>query len=434
MKRFGSLLLWSVIAAAFIGPGTVTTCAAAGAGHGTALLWALTFSAFGCFVLQEAAARVTIVSGRSLAEAMAGGDRGRGGMRWLALLLVGGAIVVGCAAYEAGNMLGAVAGATLETAVPAAVWTVLVGLLAGAALWFGSADNVSRGMGLIVAAMGIAFAFAAIGMRPDAAAVLTGALVPRLPAGTEMLAVGLIGTTIVPYNLFLGSGLARGRRLEEVRPGLAIAVGLGAAISMAVVVVGGAVEGPFGFPALRDALVSRLGAPAGLLFAAGLFFAGFSSAVTAPLAAAITARGLATGREVDANHPWGERGLRYRAVWIGVLAAGWIFGLSGIRPVPVILLAQALNGLLLPIAAGYLVLVVNDRAVMGSRTNGLAGNLGLAFTFLIATTLGTTNLLRAAAATLGLPAPPGSLTLLVSLLLALCAGAPLASLAARKRR
>src|SRR5687768_7023675 len=94
MKRILQILFWSVIPAAFIGPGTVTTCASAGAGFGYALLWALTFSTIATVVLQEASARVTIVSGRNLAEAIR--DRFRGGATgFLVLLLVLGAVVLG---------------------------------------------------------------------------------------------------------------------------------------------------------------------------------------------------------------------------------------------------------------------------------------------------------------------------------------------------
>ena len=53
MKRFGSILLWSAIAAAFIGPGTVTAAASAGAGQGPALLWAILFSGIATYTLQE---------------------------------------------------------------------------------------------------------------------------------------------------------------------------------------------------------------------------------------------------------------------------------------------------------------------------------------------------------------------------------------------
>ena len=60
MKRLGHVLLWSVLSAAFIGPGTITTAASAGALYGPRLLWALAFSTLACFVLQEASARLTV--------------------------------------------------------------------------------------------------------------------------------------------------------------------------------------------------------------------------------------------------------------------------------------------------------------------------------------------------------------------------------------
>ena len=70
MRRLVSILLWSAISAAFIGPGTVTTAAAAGAGYGMSLLWALLFSTIACLSLQEASARLTIASGKPLAQAI----------------------------------------------------------------------------------------------------------------------------------------------------------------------------------------------------------------------------------------------------------------------------------------------------------------------------------------------------------------------------
>jgi NRAMP (natural resistance-associated macrophage protein)-like metal ion transporter len=103
-KKLLNILFWSVISAAFIGPGTITTAAKAGASLGYSLLWALAFSTFACLVLQEAAARLTIVSGKSLGRAIAEtyGQK-KGG--WLVFVLVLGAIILGSAAYETGNLL-----------------------------------------------------------------------------------------------------------------------------------------------------------------------------------------------------------------------------------------------------------------------------------------------------------------------------------------
>jgi Mn2+/Fe2+ NRAMP family transporter len=407
MRRLLAVLLWSVIAAAFIGPGTVTTCAAAGVEHRYALLWALTFSTAATLVLQEASARLTVVSGRDLAAALRA-RAGGGAASVVVVLLILGAVVVGCAAYEAGNVLGAVVGAGLAVALPAPALTLAVVAAAGALLLAGSPRAVALALSGLVALMGVAFLATAALLAPPLPALFAGLAVPSLPAGSGLLVLGLIGTTVVPYNHFLGSGLARGGRLGEIRFGLAVAIVLGGVISMGIVVVGAAVEGPFAYQALAAVLAERLGPWAGDLFALGLFAAGLSSAVTAPLAAALTARGLfGGGGEAQNDARWGERGWRFRTVWIGVLAAGLGFGLSGVRPVPVILLAQALNGVLLPLVAVFLLLAVNDRRLMGEAgLNGPLSNAAAAVVVFVTLVLGLGQLARAGAAAFGLP-PPG---------------------------
>ncbi len=420
MNRIAAILFWSIIAAAFIGPGTVTTAASSGSRFGLALLWALVFSTVACLVLQEASARLTVVSGRNLGEALR--DRYPAGVAGAAVLaLVLGAIVLGCAAYEAGNILGGVAGASLALPLGPKTLTLLSVVLAAALLWFNSPRRVALALSALVALMGAAFLWTAIRLGPPWLEVARGSLSPSLPAGSSLLAIGLVGTTVVPYNLFLGSGIAAGQKLSELRLGLAVAVGLGGAISMAVVVVGSAVAGEFSFAALAEVLRERLGAWAGVFFAFGLFAAGLSSAVTAPLAAAITARSL-FGSDA-APERWADRSWRYRAVWGGVLAVGLAFGVSGIQPIPVIVLAQALNGVLLPITAVFLLLAVNDRRLMGKGAlNGPFSNLLMAGVTAVTLMLGLIGVLRAAARALGSAMPePQTLLLLAAALTALLA-------------
>lgn len=401
MKRILQILFWSIIPAAFIGPGTVTTAASAGAKHGYALLWALAFSTVATVVLQEASARVTVVSGRNLGEAIR--DRFGGGASGVLVLgLVLGAIVLGNAAFEAGNILGASVGASLGTGISGPLLALVIGAVSAGVLWIGTPKTVATLLSLTVAFMGIAFLVTAFLLGPPAGEVIRGSLVPSLPPGTGLLVLGLVGTTVVPYNLFLGSGIAAGQSLGEIRFGLTIAVVLGGIISMAIVVVGAGVTGEFSYEAVAAALSGRLGPWAGPLFAWGLFAAGFSSAITAPFAAAITARALYG----DGSPRWGDRGVRFRTVWLGVLLVGVGFGLAGVRPIPAIILAQALNGVVLPFAAVFLLLVVNDRAVMGARgINGPLSNALMALTVAVTLVLGVSGVLRAAAAAAGMPDP-----------------------------
>ncbi|MCP3979175.1 MAG: divalent metal cation transporter [bacterium] len=430
MRRLLSVIFWSVIAAAFIGPGTVTTAASAGAGHGLSLLWALAFSTVACIVLQEAAARLTIGSGLDLAQALRERHRGTS-VGALVLFVVVGAILVGCAAYEAGNILGAVVGAALGLELSPAALTVATALLAGMLLTLGAPKTVARLLALLVALMGIAFLLTAWRVGASAGDVVRGLFVPTLPGGSGLLVLGLIGTTVVPYNLFLGSGIARGQSLPELRFGLAVAVGLGGLISMGIVVVGTAVSAPLELGALGDVLESRLGGGMRRLFAAGLFAAGLSSAVTAPLAAAITARGLFANED---EAEWRPTGLRFRAVWIAVLGVGIGFGLSGIRPVPVILVAQALNGILLPLVAVFLLVAVNDRRLVGAHAlNGPLSNTLLVVVVALTTLLGLLNVMRAASAAFGVDLPGGGTLIVAATLLTAGLAWPVARVVRRVR-
>ena len=407
MRRFTSILLWSVIAAAFIGPGTVTTAASAGASHGFSLLWALVFSTVACLVLQEASGRLTIVSGQTLGQVLR--TRYSSGFTGgLLLVLVLGAILLGCAAYEAGNILGGVAGAALATGWTTLVLTLLSGLIAASLLWFQTPRTVARLLSGVVAIMGVGFLVTAWRIAPPMEELVLGSLVPHLPSGSGVLVLGLIGTTVVPYNIFLGSGLAGGQTLKELRLGLTVAVGLGGLISMGVLVVGSAVKGDFSFEALASVLSSELGEWAKNFFALGLLGAGLSSAITAPLAAAITARDLLSRGSQDSR--WGARSWRYRAIWIGVLLTGMGFGLSHVRPIPVIVLAQALNGILLPVVAVILFVVVNDRQLLGDKSNGLLSNIAMGVVVGVSVLLGVSAIGRAGARALGVEGPtPGQI-------------------------
>jgi Mn2+/Fe2+ NRAMP family transporter len=411
MNRLVSVLFWSVISAAFIGPGTVTVAASAGAGFSYALLWALVFSTTACVVLQEASARLTVASGSNLGQALR--QRYPGGLVGTGILvLVLGAVVVGCAAYEAGNILGGVAGAALVLPLSPRALTLLTVLVAAFLLWFSSPRKVALLLSVLVAIMGLAFLLTAVRLGPPVCELVRGSLTPRLPEGSALLAAALVGTTVVPYNLFLGSGLARGQDLGELRFGLTVAIVVGGLISMGVVVVGAAMEPPLEFSRLSEVLSSRLGGWAQYLFAFGLFSAGLSSAVTAPLAAAMTARSmLAPGGSSSSSTPrsqWSNQSARFRSVWAGVLGVGLLFGVSGAPPVPVIILAQALNGVLLPAVAVFLLIAVNNHQLMRENVNGLLSNLLMGGIVLVSLFLGLMNLGKATARALGLNAAPSA--------------------------
>ncbi|MGA0558622.1 NRAMP family divalent metal transporter [Larkinella sp. VNQ87] len=380
----GSVLFWSVISAAFIGPGTVTTCSLAGSRFGLGLLWTLAFSTLGTIVLQEAVARITIASGLSLGEVVGRSYGARS--RVVAVGLVG-AVALGCAAYQAGNILGAVSGLALLSDVPSTYLTALIGVSCIVLLWRGSQKLLANFLGIIVFVMGVAFAYVATQIQLSFGGLARALVLPTLPADSLVLAIGLIGTTIVPYNLFLASGIGRGQSLTEMRWGIGLAVLIGGGISMAILVSGTLLLGEFSFQIMADTLANRVGSWGRILFALGLFAAGFTSALTAPLAAAVTARSLLG---------WSVTSWSYRLVWLGVLAVGLTFGLLNSRPVPVIIAAQAINGVLLPVVTIFLFRAVNDsRLIPVEYRNTRLQNVAMGLVMVVTLLLGSWNIWQA---------------------------------------
>jgi manganese transport protein len=392
-SRFLNILFWSVISAAFIGPGTVTTAAKAGADYGFSLLWALTFATVGCLVLQEASSRLTIVSGMDLGQAIWRLSV-NGGRRYIIPLLVALCILSGTAAYQAGNLLGAMAGTNLLIELPPWLIVLVTGTMAAIILFIPSIKIIARVLGCLVACMGLAFLVTAVAIRPALPDVLSGLILPDIPKqpGGGLLVLGLIGTTIVPYNLFLGSGISSGQSIGEMRSGLAVAIVLGGIISMAVLVTGTAVEGTFTFRGLAGALDGLPGGSGTIILAVGLFAAGFTSAVTAPLASAITVRSLFGNRH---KPQWKVGSWRFRMVWGVILLTGMTFGMAGFEPVPAIIIAQSLNGLLLPVIAVFLFRVVNDPRIMKQHGNRLPANLVMSVVVLATLLVGMVGLVQA---------------------------------------
>ncbi|MGB3180914.1 MAG: divalent metal cation transporter [Cyclobacteriaceae bacterium] len=388
-SNWKNVLFWAVLSAAFIGPGTVATAASAGAGFGLSLMWALFFSVFGCIVLQEAASRITIVSGLSLGKAIGVLSHNSVWLRYL----VGFAVIFGCAAYQAGNILGAVAGISLFLDIPRWVVTLTVGGFAALLLATNSIGKVSYYLGFVVALMGLAFlivAFHAPVLDMESADTWKSMIYPSIPSGSDLLILGLIGTTIVPYNLFLGSGISHGQTVGRMRQGLIPAIVFGGLFSAAVIVCGTLISGSFTFEKLFGSLTTSFGPEAGWLFATGLFAAGFTSSVTAPMASGLTLQ-MTLPDSVSKTKA-------YNIGWIFAWTAGISLGLLELRPVPVILMAQALNGLVLPVVTFCIGLAVNHKGLMSSTyKNGVVLNIFLSVIIVVSSFLGFRNIYRAAA-------------------------------------
>jgi len=393
-KRLSSVLFWSLVSAAFIGPGTVATTAKAGANFGLALLWALSFSIIATILLQEASARITIASGKSLGKILSLKYKNSYNIK----LFIFFAIAFGCAAYQTGNLIGAVSGITLFSEINPKIVTLLVASFCAAVLWIGNIKWIARTLGIVVAIMGGFFIFIAFKSDVSFYNVLESSLLPTFPDKSILLIISLIGTTIVPYTLFLSSGISKGQDINEMRWGLVVAILIGGLISMAILAVGTQVIGEFSFSSLAEALNKKTGAWAASFFAFGLCAAGVSSAITAPLAAAITAQSLFEHEGKD----WSPRSTNFRLVSLGILLIGLLFSLLDIQPIPAIILAQAINGALLPIITIFLILIVNDKSLLpDGYTNSFLTNILMLIVVGVSCFLGVYNIIKAIARAIG---------------------------------
>ena len=395
-KKFGPGIL---VTAAFIGPGTVTTASIAGAQFGFSLLWALLFSVIATTLLQEMTARLGLVTRQGLAQAL----RAQFSGSWpgsAAILLVVVAIGFGNAAYEAGNITGAALGLESIFRLPMSAWSLAVGLIAGALLYLGIYQLIEKLLVAMVLLMSAVFLATLIQVAPSPTAMLQGALLPSVPSGSLLTVIALIGTTVVPYNLFLhGSAVQEKwpatietrRALRESRIDTGFSIGLGGIITLAVMSTSAAAffgtGGEFSATNMARQLEPLLGSGARYFFAAGLFAAGLSSAVTAPLAAAYAVCGV-LGWSRDLKSP------AFRSVWGAVLLCGTVYAALGARPLTAILFAQAANGFLLPICALFLLVVMNRRDQLGEYTNSAAANLAGGAVVLVTLALGGLKILR----------------------------------------
>lgn len=379
----------TLIAAAFIGPGTVTVCTLAGVNHGYELLWAMLFSIFATIVLQEMSARIGFVTKRSISEIINQEISSRAA-KVFSILLILSAILIGNAAYEGGNLSGAVLGFSIFLEEYGSIYktaiSVGIALLAFIILFLGNYKFLEKLLVAVVVMMSLSFTIAAIGTHPPVIEVLKGMFLFRIPSDSLLTIMALIGTTVVPYNLFLHAALTKekwreGGSLRSVRIDLYVSILLGGLVSIMIIMSAAVFKD--GNLVITDAsdmargLEPLMGSWSKIMIGVGLFAAGLTSAITAPLATAYVVTGL-LGWENN------MKGFRFRMVWIAVLVIGLMISVSGFKPVIIINYAQFTNGLLLPIIAGYLLWIVNKKSIVKNHRNTTTQNI-LGFIILIVT-------------------------------------------------
>lgn len=371
-KKIGPGVL---VAAAFIGPGTIAACTIAGVHFGYALLWAMLISIIATMVLQEMAARLGVITQKGLAYVI----KEQLPSKWIRILIVTiilGAILIGNAAYEAGNISGATLGMqALFGTHFSGYYPLIIGFLAFTLLWFGNYKVLEKVFVGLIFLMSISFVITAILTKPNVFLVLKGLFIPSFPEESILTIIALVGTTVVPYNLFLHASLVSEKwrsknDLKEARWDTLVSIGIGGIVSMAIIVAATAIPTHkiTGALDLAKGLEPLFGDTAKYFMGIGLFAAGITSSITAPLAAAYVA---------NSCFGWnaGLKDKRFRIVWISILLIGVLSLSLKIKPIAIIQFAQIANGILLPVIAILLVWIVNNKKVMEKYKNTLPQNI-----------------------------------------------------------
>lgn len=385
MKKFLSMFKelgpGMLVAGAFVGTGTITTSIVAGTEHGYTLLWAsVTAAIIITIILQEMTARLAMTTGEPLAKTV----KDKLGL-WASVIVII-AIVGGNAVYSVGNLTGIniAMGGMIEGISPT-FWIILVTLIYWSLLMIGKYNVLEKTVTVLVILMGLVFLINMIYVKPDYTNLIKGLIVPTFEMSNITLIIALIGTTVVPYNFYLHSTavLERGwhknakSNMTLMRFDTIIPIFIGGLVTMAIGVVAATVLHPLhvstgleieGATEMAMTLEPILGNVAYFLFSLGLFAAAVSSMPMAALSAAyVFTQSLGLSSDLKSTP--------FRLVFSFVAWAPVFFAVGVTNPVWTIILAQSINGMLLPITAILVIYLINRKDISGTMRNNTFLNI-----------------------------------------------------------
>ena len=393
MRWFRDIGPGVLIAAAFIGPGTVTLCTIAGASFGYSLIWAIILSIFSTIVLQEMSLRIGLITKMNLAQVIRINIKSKFLNRLLLILIIS-SILIGNAAYEAGNITGASLGiSAILNSQSINYIPIFIGLIAFIVLYQGDYKVLERSLVFLVLIMSISFFITAIITRPDINALINGVITPKIDSNNLTIILGLIGTTVVPYNLFLHSSLVSEKwnsvnKLKVARFESFFSILIGGLVSLSIIITAASVNNKDvnGVIDLAKGLEPLYGNFAIYFLGIGLFASGITSSITAPLAAAYVAKSC---------FGWQDslKSRKFRAIWIIILIIGVLVSMVKINPIEIIKFAQFSNSLLLPIIAIILLWLINNKNIISNEYSYRYQNIFGFLIVIISLILGTKGLI-----------------------------------------
>ncbi len=392
-----------LVSVGYMDPGNWATDLEGGSRYGYALLWVVGLSSLMAVFLQTLCARLGLVSGRDLAQAC------RAYYPRPVSLVLYGLAEIAIVACDVAEVIGSAVALSLLFGLDLRAGVVLTGFDVLLLLGLGrfGVRKIEALVIALVATIFVAFGLNLLLARPDFGAAAHGLFVPSLPGDRSLLiAVGILGATVMPHNLYLHSSIVKSRAVEDKREGVRMAtldtvVALAGAflVNAAILLLAAAVFHPVGkiVTELEDAhrlLAPALGGAASTLFAVALLASGQSSTLTGTMAGQIVMEGF-TELKVQ---PWVRR-LVTRL--LAIVPAMLIVIVNGHATADALVVSQIVLSLQLPFAVLPLILFTGDRRIMGEFANpkwmkavgfAVAGAILVADGFLLGSQYGWTKL------------------------------------------
>ncbi|RYF98006.1 MAG: divalent metal cation transporter, partial [Chitinophagaceae bacterium] len=356
----------------YMDPGNWATDLAGGSKYGYTLIWVLLMSNLMALLLQGLSARLGIVRGRDLAQA----NRETYPKPVNFFLYVLAEIAI--AATDLAEVLGMAIGIQLLTGLPL-IWGVSITILDTFLLLYLQRLGMRKMEAFIitlVAIIAICFLIQIVMAKPDPLEV-AGGLIPTIPSDNALyIAIGIIGATVMPHNLYLHSALVQTRKFERTDEGISkaikynridstIALNIAFLVNAAILVLAATVffkTGNSEVAEIKEAhrlLPGFLGETAPILFALALIAAGQSSTVTGTLAGQIVMEGYLQLR----ISPILRRLLTRLVAIIPAIFVIMIYGEDEVDAM--LVLSQVILSLQLGFAIMPLIQFVSDKATMG---------------------------------------------------------------------
>ena len=367
------------MAAAFIGPGTITMCSIAGAQFKYGLIWALIVSILLTMFIQLTAIRIGLTTKNTLSNLIK--DQFQNGLlKYTSILLIISAIFIGNSAYEAGNISGAVMGFELLFGDSFQfnqinIFSILSGMLALPLIIFGNNKVLEKILIILVLIMSFSFVFTVFIVGVDFNLLFSSSNFFSFPPDSILTIAGLIGTTVVPYNIFLHVALVNNRwkssrDLKFANFDTIVSISIGGLISLCILLTAAGLNNTDILNAvdLANNLQPLYGNFSKYVIAVGLLSAGLTSSITAPIAAAYVVCGcfgFSTNR----------KSIIFKIIAVIVLLIGVIFSSIGISPIEIIKFAQVTNGILLPLIVVFLLFLANNTRLLKNKTNNTFQNI-----------------------------------------------------------